>query len=197
MGNTIDCRGLACPQPVINTKKYFDNIESGEAVIIVDNEIAKNNISKFAANSGLRSDIEEKDGRFYIRINKGEISNHMELEQEIKGGKGLAIVISSDKLGNGDDTLGALLMKSYLYALSENDTLPENIIFLNSGVKLSTEGSESIESLKKLQEKGTNITSCGTCLDFYSLKEKLLVGEIGNMYTIVEKMNTSANTIKL
>ena len=109
----------------------------------------------------------------------------------------LVIVIGNDKLGLGDDELGTLLMKSYIFALSESDRLPSDIIFLNGGVKLAVEGSDCLTSIKALSEKGVNILCCGTCLDFYGLKEKLGVGEITNMYTIVEKMNTAANTIKL
>lgn len=193
MSKIIDCRGMACPMPVINTKKYFDSIVTGEATVIVDNLIAKNNISKLAVSCGLLYNIEEKEGHFYIKINKNESIDNA----QVSIGRGLTIVITSDKLGNGEDTLGELLMKSYLFALSESDSIPEYLIFLNSGVKLSTGGSESIESLKKLKEKGTYIISCGTCLDFYNLKDNLVVGEVGNMYTIVEKMNTSTNTIKL
>ena len=88
-------------------------------------------------------------------------------------------------------------MKSYFYALSESDKLPSDLLFLNAGVKLTVEGSDCLDSIIKLKEKGVNILSCGTCLDFYNLKEKLAIGEIGNMYTIIEKMNTSDNTIKL
>lgn len=88
-------------------------------------------------------------------------------------------------------------MKSYLYALSESEYLPTNLIFLNGGVKLTVEGSDCIDNLKVLDKKGVNIYSCGTCLDFYGLKEKLSVGEITNMYDIVEKMNSSDKTIKL
>jgi selenium metabolism protein YedF len=193
MSNIIDCKGLKCPQPVINTKKHFDAIEEGEATIIVDNEVSKANISKFAENNGFKYSVSEEDGFFHITISKENCSCElMELNE-----KKLTIVISTNKMGTGDDQLGALLMKSYLYALSESDRLPADLIFLNGGVKLTTEGSESIESLKKLQERGVTLTNCGTCLDFYGLKDKLLVGEISNMYTIVEKMNSAENTIKL
>lgn len=193
MKNTIDCKGLKCPQPVINTKKYFDAIEEGEATVIVDNEVSKNNVVKFAESNGFSSSVEEKDNLYYIVVTKGSCScKPMSFDT-----KKLTIVISTDKMGLGDDKLGATLMKSYLYALSESDNLPSDLLFLNAGVKLTVEGSDSLDSIKKLAEKGVNILSCGTCLDFYDLKEKLAVGEITNMYTIVEKMNSSDNTIKL
>lgn len=111
--------------------------------------------------------------------------------------KDLTIVVSSDLFGNGDEKLGAVLMKSYMYSLSESKLLPRNIIFLNSGVKLCCSGSGVIDSLISMKEKGVNILSCGTCLDFYDIKEKVIVGDVGNMYLIVQLMNESCNTIKI
>lgn len=192
MEKLIDCKGLKCPEPVINTKKYFDSIKNGKATVIVDNEISKNNVSKFAQNSGFKYNVSEKDNLYYIKITKENCSC-----KPMEFSKNLVIVISTNKLGTGDDKLGTTLMKSYLYALSESDNLPSNLIFLNSGVKLTSQGSECLESILALKNKGVNILSCGTCLDFYNLKEKLAIGEITNMYTIVEKMNSASNTIKL
>lgn len=188
----IDCRGLKCPQPVINTKKYFDAVENGDVQVIVDNEVAKKNISKFSESNNFKYTVEEKEGLYYIKIEKIKSSEFKKVVEN-----NLVIVITSDKLGQGDDSLGSTLMKSYLYALSEADAIPADLFFLNSGVKLAAEGSEVIESLLKLSKRGVNIASCGICLDFYNLKEKLQVGEITNMYTIIEKMNAAANTIKL
>jgi selenium metabolism protein YedF len=191
--NIIDCKGLKCPQPVINTKKYFDSIETGEATVIVDNEVAKNNISKFCSSNKLKYSIEEREKLYYINIKK-EISSCEVMNFDDNS---LVIVITSDKFGNGDDKLGETLMKSYLYALSESDKIPNDLLFLNSGVKLTSKGSEVLESLNKLRERGVYIASCGVCLDFYNLKEKLAIGEITNMYTIVEKMNKASKTIKI
>lgn len=191
--NVIDCKGLKCPQPVISTKKYFDSIESGEAEIVVDNEVAKINISKFCQSNNLNFSVEEKEGFYHIRIVKEDCGCEVMNFETRK----LVILISSDKLGEGDSKLGATLMKSYMYALSESDKLPSDLLFINSGVKLVVEGSEVLESLKKLTERGVSLASCGVCLDFYGVKDKLAIGEITNMYTIIEKMNTADNTIKL
>ncbi len=191
--NTIDCKGLKCPQPVISTKKYFDSIEKGEAEVIVDNEVAKNNISKFCQSNNFKFSVEEKEGFYHIKIEKNDNScQPIEFDNST-----LVILVTSDKLGAGDDILGATLMKSYLYALAESDKLPTDLFFLNSGVKLAAEGSEVLDSLKKLEERGVNIASCGVCLDFYKIKDSLQVGEITNMYTIIEKMNNADNAIKL
>lgn len=192
MSHLLNCKGLKCPQPVINTKKYFDSIESGEAEVIVDNEVAKNNIVKFSQSNGFKHSVQEKGGLYHVNITKECHCEIMEFDS-----KNIIILVSTDKLGSGDDKLGAMLMKSYLYALSESDKLPSEMIFLNGGVKLTVEGSESLESLNKLKERGVNILCCGTCLDFYEIKDKLAIGEVTNMYTIAEKMNSAANTIKL
>lgn len=187
---TIDCRGLACPMPVINTKKYFEGIEEGEALVIVDNEIANTNVSRFAENEGftVKSELDHEDYKLTIK------KEALEIKKETKDG--FVIMITTDKLGEGSDELGKTLMKSYIYALSESKEIPEEILLLNGGVKLTTEGSEVLESLEELDKKGSKIISCGACLDFYNLKDKLKIGEIGNMYTIVEISN-SKRTIKI
>lgn len=191
--NKIDCKGFKCPQPVIETKKYFDTIEEGSAEVIVDNKVAKNNILKLAQSSGFKYESQEKDGLYSIKITKESCGCEL-MEDEFKNP---VIVVSSDKLGVGDDKLGTMLMKSYLYALSESSILPTDILFLNSGVKLTVNSSECLETINILKGKSVNILSCGTCLDFYNLKQDLAIGEITNMYTIVEKMNSSSNCIKL
>lgn len=189
----IDCSGLACPKPVIMTKKEIESIDSGEFEIIVDNEAARDNVSKFVKNEGHKCAVVEKDGKFSIIVKKEECACKVILDDK----ESIVILIGSDKFGQGDDKLGSALMKSYLYALTESTKKPNTILFANSGVKLTTQGSEVVESLKALEENGVELLSCGTCLDFYGLKEKLVIGSITNMYTIVDKMNNATNTIKL
>jgi len=188
---------MNCPLPVVNTKKYFDTIEKGISTTIVDNEVAKNNIIKFAENSGFKYEVEERDGLYHILITKGEgIKEDKSSEVKESNDEIFTIVVGSDKLGNGDDDLGIALMKSYLFALSEAEKIPNNLILLNSGVKLVVEGSLVLDSLEKLQQRGVEIQSCGLCLDFYKIKDSLRIGEITNMYAIIEIMNNS-KTIKL
>ena len=115
----------------------------------------------------------------------------------MKEDKDFIVVITSDKLGAGDEELGKLLMKPYTYTLNETKPYPKALIFMNSGVKLAAEGSEALENIQKLSEKNIEIISCGTCLDFFSLKDKLKVGIIGNMYTIVEYMNNASKVINI
>lgn len=197
INNIIDCKGLNCPIPVVNTKKYFDNLKSGVGVTIVDNEVAKNNIVKFAQGNGFTYEVEVKEGNlFYITITKGEAKAEAINLASKNNKEKFTIVIGSDKLGNGDDELGVALMKSYLFALSEAEVIPDNLLFLNGGVKLVVEGALTLDSIKRLKERGVNIQSCGLCLDFYGLKENIAVGEITNMYAIIEMMN-NGKTIKL
>lgn len=186
MKNQIDARGMDCPRPVIMTKKELDNLKTGSITTIVDNEVARENVSKLAASMGYSFSVEEKDGDFYININKdGEKIEEVKEDRKLKD---MTIGIASDTMGSGDDTLGKILMKSFIYTVSETEPYPSTIVFYNGGVRLTVEGSEVIDDLIALEKKGVEIISCGTCLDFLELKEKLKVGSISNMYTIYEKL---------
>ncbi|MGN0026250.1 MAG: sulfurtransferase-like selenium metabolism protein YedF [Clostridium sp.] len=198
----IDCKGLACPMPVIKTKKYFDLEDSKEALVIVDNEVAKNNILRLAKGINLNSSFIEEEGLYKIQLSRGEIkdvqvSKINEALDNISVPSAPTILVATNLLGNGDDKLGETLMKVYINTLAESEILPKNLMFINGGVKLTCTGSDVLDSLNLMKEKGVNIISCGACLDFYNLKEELKVGEIGNMYQIIELMNKSRNTIKL
>ncbi len=188
----IDARGLLCPQPVIMAKKALEELVEGELMCIVDNITAKENVSRLVANLEHKYDIEEKDGYFYIKIKKAKKEEINKIKND-----NFVIVIATDKIGTGNDELGTVLMKSYTYALTEAKPLPKSIIFLNSGATLTVEGSEVLDNIRKLRDMGVEIISCGTCLDYYGVKEKLAVGIIGNMYTIVEKMNEASKVINI
>ncbi|GAA0702500.1 sulfurtransferase-like selenium metabolism protein YedF [Paraclostridium ghonii] len=192
----LDARGLACPKPVINTKKKLDSIEQGVVEVTVDNEIAKENILKLAKSSNLEANVlkTEKDS-ICIEIIKGE--NVIIEEKSQESLSDTCIFINSDKIGSGNDELGHVLMKGYIYTLTESKPYPKSVLFVNSAVKLTTENEATIENLKILQDAGVEILSCGTCLDYYGLKEELKVGAVTNMYTIVESMNNSSKTISI
>ncbi|KRQ85960.1 SirA-like protein [Caloramator mitchellensis] len=197
----VDCRGLTCPKPVILTKKEVESPDFNEIEVIVDNESSRENVKKYLSSANLLFTMEEKEGLYHFYARKqGDVKKVDDAVvcdiSNISIETGLTYVIASDKFGNGDDSLGALLMKSFIYSLTEATQKPGTLIFLNAGVKLTSEGSDVLESLKKLEEFGVEILSCGTCLDFYNLKENLKVGSVTNMYTIVEKMN-STKTIKI
>lgn len=192
----LDARGLACPKPVINTKKKLDSIEQGVVEVTVDNEIAKENILKLAKSNNFEANVlkTEKDS-ICIEIIKGE--NVIIEEKSQESLSDTCIFINSDKIGSGNDELGHVLMKGYIYTLTESKPYPKSVLFVNSAVKLTTENEATIENLKILQDAGVEILSCGTCLDYYGLKEELKVGAVTNMYTIVESMNNSSKTISI
>lgn len=194
----IDARGLACPKPVIETKKALEGLNEGNIITVVDNVIARDNVSKLAKSLMLDYTVTEADGNFEISIFKGEYAAQAEdMLQKRPDLANTVILVGSDVMGTGDDVLGAILMKGYFYTLTEYEPFPKAILFVNSGVRLTIEGSPVLEYLNKLMENGTEILSCGTCLDFYHLKELLAVGGITNMYTIVETMQEANNTIRI
>lgn len=198
---TVDARGKLCPQPVIMTKKEVDAGEK-EITVIVDNETARENVLKFSNKLQFDASAEEKSDGIYIYLSKEGLGSCEAATEEaaadslnrIKQDK-KGYVIGTDKLGKGSEDLGKILMKSFLYTLSETKPYPSFLIFLNSGVKLTTAGSESLEDLKKMEEAGVKIVSCGTCLDFFEIKDKLEVGKISNMYDIVETIAESDNAV--
>ncbi|HAS73520.1 MAG TPA: sulfurtransferase-like selenium metabolism protein YedF [Clostridiales bacterium UBA8960] len=194
----IDARGLQCPKPVIETKKALEGIREGNIITVVDNDVAKENVSKLAKSMKLHFSVSEMDGTYEISIFKGAYAESAEeMVQKRPDIANLVILVGSDVMGEGDRTLGEVLIKSYFYALSETEPYPKAILFINSGVKLTTSHPQIIEYLKKLMDMGTEIHSCGTCLDYYKIKEMLQVGGISNMYTIVELMNEANNTIRI
>jgi selenium metabolism protein YedF len=192
MEKTIIALGWTCPKPLIELKKALDQIEEGRVSIKVDDGSALGNISAFAAENGFEITHNEEKDCINITVTKKAGCSGAKAE-----GKDLLIVISSNVLGVGNDELGASLMKGYLYALTEAAVKPKTLIFMNGGVWLTTEGTPVKESLDLLAEAGTEILSCGACLNFYGIQDKLVKGAIGNMYTFVEKMNSAANTIKI
>jgi len=192
----IDARGLACPKPVILTKKEIDK-GSNDIVTIVDNEIAKENVTKLISKMQFEYDIETSEGDFFIHFttdNEVALEEQGQLKAEIED---LVIFVASDKMGLGNDELGEVLMKGYFYTLTERTPLPKAVLFVNSGITLTVEDSPVLEHIRRLEELGVEILSCGTCLDYYMLKDKLAVGGVTNMYTIVDTMNGAKKTIKI
>ncbi len=193
----VDARGQACPKPVIMTKKELDKIEEGIITTIVDNEVAKDNVSKLANSLGCEYKVDKSsDNEYYIHINKGKVK--VEANVCIPDTfKDMTIAFASDTMGKGSEELGKILIKSFIYTLTEATPFPSTLIFYNGGVHLTCEGSEVLEDLKKLEEEGVEIISCGTCLDYFKIKDKLQVGEISNMYTIYEKLKNPMNTVTI
>lgn len=194
MNKTIDARGKACPMPVIETKKILSGIIAGDTLeVSVDNFIAIQNLSKLAKSENFKFSYEKIEENHYIaKFVAGEDTDYSTevtgtMESDIAEEKNIILVLSSDKMGEGDDELGHALMKGFIYAVTEQDVLPKAILLYNSGAKLSTEDSDSLDDLKLLESQGVEILTCGTCLNYYGLSEKLAVGTATNMYAIAEK----------
>lgn len=251
----IDARGLACPLPVVNAKKAIGEFqEDGILTVLVDNEIAVQNLKKFAGQRGMKASGEKKaEKEFEVTIQvaapsasavgrgaqadgtvrtaasrtaaaeksaasgtaaetgiahasgtvsgaeaSGENGEEAETTSCIPDSrkKGMTVVLSADVMGGGDEKLGRTLMKAFIFALTKQDLLPETILCYNSGAYLTCEGSESLEDFKSLEAEGVTIMTCGTCLDFYGIKDKLAVGTVTNMYEIVETMENSRELIR-
>lgn len=194
----IDVKGQICPIPLIEAKKVLKKIEKdGTVLVIVDNEIAKENLEKMAKEMGCKYSTNTVNEEHYeVEIIKGLGSDKDVEDTENEQNKNILVVISSDKMGEGNDELGEILIKGFIYTLTEIEKLPSTIIFYNGGAKLSTKQSPAIEDLKKLEQMGVEILTCGTCLDYYGLKEELAVGKVTNMYNIVEKMNAAHRIIR-
>lgn len=193
----VDARGLECPKPVIQTKKALEKLKEGSILTVVDNEIAKENVSKLAKSMNLHYNVSQKEGFYYIDIFKGEEMGPELLGDEKPVLNDLVIMFGKDTLGEGSEELGDVLVRGYFYTLTEVEPYPKALLFLNSGVNLTVTDSPVIEHLRVLESKGVEILSCGTCLDYFNLKDKLGVGGVTNMYTIVETMNKAKNTISL
>ena len=203
----VDAMGDQCPIPVIKTKKALKEITETTLVEVhVDNEIAVQNLSKMAKQKNLEYKCEKLEEQHYIiKINAEAEGVSIQQKAPAENDKEICypdrksntvVVLSSNQMGNGSEELGQILMKGFIFALTELDELPSTVLLYNSGVKLSTEGSNSIEDLKTLQAQGVEILSCGTCLNYYDLTEKLRVGDVTNMYFILEKMAQADKIIR-
>lgn len=200
MADVIDARGLACPQPVILTKKALD--AAGEATVLVDNETAVENLKRLASGRGCSVDVNpESGGVFRIRVSPaGHVhanpaSANSPVPAVAANSGPFVIVIASDTMGRGSDELGRLLMKAFLHTAGELDRRPDTLIFYNAGVKLAVEGSDSLEDLKMLEQRGVEILVCGTCANYYQVTDKIAAGKISNMYDIAGAMSSAGRIV--
>lgn len=196
---TVNAVGDQCPIPVVKaTKALAEVTEAGTLEVQVDNEIAIQNLTRLAESKGLRSHSEKLDDKvFSITM---EVTGPIAAEDAPAVCHGdsrgdFIVAVDSNVMGSGSDELGATLMKGFIYAVSQLERLPKAMLFYNGGAKLTVEGSVSVEDLKNMEAQGVEILTCGTCLNFYGLTDKLAVGGVTNMYTIVEKL-AGARVIK-
>lgn len=204
---TLDHTGKSCPTPVIETKKVLEASAPGTSVeVIVDNPTAVENLAKFAQQRGYgftRGD--QHPGDFHVVLTKPDAAAAAPAAQPAASPTGAAragrrpvkvVAVSSGTMGDGDERLGATLLKGFLYALTELDTWPDTVLFYNSGAYLTTAGSESIDDLRRLEDAGVEILTCGTCLNHYGIADNLAVGGVTNMYSIVELMMAADSVLK-
>jgi selenium metabolism protein YedF len=201
----VNALGDACPIPVVKTKNALRALNGAGAVeTLVDNAIAVQNLTKMANQKGYGVKSEKlAENRFMVTMTIGEgdaqpepIQDESCLVPPAGTLKNTVMVIGSDRMGEGSDDLGKTLMKGFIYAIGQQDTLPKTLLFYNGGVALACEESPCLEDLKSLQAQGVKILACGTCLNFYNLTDKLQVGEVTNMYTIAETMTLADLIVK-
>ena len=196
MVQEIDCRKQNCPLPVINTKKALEQTEDEKLTVVVDNIVSRDNVRRFAQNKGHQVEIEDKgDGLYNVNITRNPEAESKSAAVTPEGG--LVVFITTDRLGVGEDRLGSILMKAFLNTLHDSEPKPDKIVFINYGVKLTTEGSDVLDSLEALTEDGVEIMSCGTCLNYYGILDKLKFGIAGNMYDIVNVLLEAGRIIKI
>ncbi len=190
----IDCRGMACPQPVVTARKALDESGGKGFILIVDNLSARDNVERFVQSQGAVVDVEKKGSNFYLRIQERCACGPAESAQKTEK---VVVYINSNLLGVGEEALGTILMRAFLKVLLDLKPVPSKLIFINSGVRLTCEGSEVLETIQALSAKGADVLSCGTCLDFYGLKERLKVGIVSNMYDIAQSLLEADRLIRL
>jgi selenium metabolism protein YedF len=181
----IDCRGKACPQPVLMAKQALETLLEDEFTLIVDDSSSCDNVERFVRSQGCSVEVERKRQDFYLHIQREKCREGLNLARKKEK---VVVYINSHLLGVGEDRLGSILMRSFLKTLLDLETKPSRLILINSGVWLASEGSEVLETLRGLSEEEVEILSCGTCVDFYGLKEKVKVGVISNMYDIAQSL---------
>ena len=189
----VNAIGDACPIPVVKTLNALKELGgAGTVQTLVDNEIAVQNLTRLAESKGCTIETEKRSEKeFCVTITTAGAVAAAENE-EIScivpaAKKKTVVVVSADHMGEGSEELGRILIKGFFFALTQQEHLPSTVLFYNGGAKLTTEGSASLEDLKTLEANGVEILTCGTCLDYYGLKDKLAVGGVTNMYVIVEK----------
>ena len=192
---TVNALGDACPLPVVKTLNAIKALTGPERVeTLVDNPTAVENLKRMAQSKGYAFSVQQRGtGEYRVLIGVERSAAAEETEEQPACGltprrKRVVVAVTADHMGEGDEKLGRTLLKGFLFALGQLEQMPAAILFYNGGVRLSCEGSESLEDLKALESRGVEILSCGTCLNFYGLTEKLRVGGVTNMYSIVETL---------
>jgi selenium metabolism protein YedF len=192
---TIDCRGQQCPQPVIQTRKLM-LAEAGSVLeVLVDDQVCRDNVSRLATTMGYSIKVEESDVEIRLELSPGAKPEESHANASTSG-PGI-IFIGSDQMGSGNAELGQILMKNFIFTLTEADILPDAIYCVNSGVRLTIKGSDVLEPLEALADRGVDIASCGLCLEYFDVADSLAVGRVSNMLELVNGLEGAGNVIRL
>ena len=193
----LDMRGKACPTPVVETKKALDSIDEGIVIVMVDNEVSKNNVERFAKKSGCTVETKTKENLFEITVVKGyTCSIAKETSDTTTSNTSYILYVKNNIMAHGDEELGNILIKAFFKTLIDNENKPATIVFVNKGVFLLIVGSPVLNELKKLSENfNIEILACGTCLDYYNLKDKVKIGTISNMFDIQNTLVNAKNIV--
>lgn len=196
---TVNAMGDACPIPVVKTKKAMEALTAPEVIeTLVDNEIAVENLTKMAKQMGFAVESEKiAEAKYSVKITVDQLKPEEASAADVSfyscaPADRTVVVIRTDHMGEGSEELGKTLLKGFFYALSQQEKLPKTILFYNGGARVTCEGSASLEDLTAMKEQGVEILTCGTCLNFYGLSDKLAVGEVTNMYEIVKRMSEAS-----
>lgn len=202
MIQTVDARGLACPQPVIRTRKAMG--EATQVITLVDNETSLTNVSRMAQKAGWDVEVTEEAGGFRLEITRDGAPAPIAapapapaVGQAASLGGPLVLVVSEDIMGRGDGELGQILMRGFFHTLGEVEPLPQTAIFFNTGVRLACQGSPVLDDLRALEATGLEILVCGTCLNYFELTGELAAGQVSNMYDIAETMLRAGKVVNL
>ncbi len=190
---TIDCRNMACPLPVVTVKRALEEA-GGEAVrVLLDDGAPRENVARFAANRGFTVEETPAKEGCVLTITGAPVEPRAPVERKTGG---VALLVTSDRLGDGPEELGRLLMKNFIITLLDVAEPPDRIFFVNTGVLLATEGSEVLEALERLGDRGAEVLSCGVCLDFFNRRDKLRAGAVTTMFTIAESLLSAGSVVR-
>ena len=193
MAKVIDARTLACPQPVLLTREALE--EADEVITIVDNEAARDNVSRLGKNQGYEVTVEPKEDGIYLTLTKARAGP---VGGEHASTTGIVLFVASDVLGRGEnEQLGSLLMQSFLHTLGGLRYRPGVVLFISDGVKLVTSDSLVVEELRRLEHQGVAILACGTCLTRLQLMDKVAVGQVTDMYTMADTLFRAEKIVSL
>ena len=190
MSTSVDARGKPCPQPVILTRKAL--AESAEVTVIVDNPTARVKEVGLQRIKGSEVSAEDRSDGIYVHVTRSGPSAGPTagptVGQAVPPSGPVVALIAADTVGRGSEELGGILMHSFLHTLTEVSPRPEVLVFMNTGVRLVVEGSPVLEDLRLLAGRGVEVLACGTCLEYFQLKDRVAVGTVSNMYTIAETL---------